>query len=157
MAESEPDPALSTSFSQTTTPKHDTSPLPRIRFPDQFLAALPHGESSRSSIGSPGPPIPPMKELKDIGDGKDRPLSKDITPGIFPEISPKRYSSRSVELRRRSKRISQSKGLSALKDPFVAEFEPSAFSDEYDLCESHTPAYILTLTVHTHNVAHEGK
>lgn len=141
MAESDPDPALSTSFSQTTTPKRDTSPLPRIRFPDQFLAALPHGESSRSSIGSPGPPIPSMKELKDIGDGIGRPLSKDITPGIFPEISPKRYSSRSVELRRRSKRMSQSKGLSALKDPFVAEFEPSAFSDEYDL--SHDDPKIL--------------
>jgi hypothetical protein len=149
MAESDPDPALSTSLSQTTTPKRDTSSLPRIRFPDQFLVPSPHGDSSRSSIGSPGPPIPPMKDLKDIGDGKGRPLSKDITPGIFPEISPKRYSSRSVELRRRSKRMSQSKGLSALKDPFVAEFEPSAFSDEYDLCESHAFAYTLTLTLIT--------
>lgn len=37
--------------------------------------------------------------------------------------------------------MSQSKGLSALKDPFVAEFEPSAFSDEYDL--SHEDPKIL--------------
>jgi len=139
MAEPDPGPALSASFSQTTTPKHDASPLPRIRLPDQFLAASPHGESSRSSIGSLGPPIPAIKDPKDLGDGNGRPLSKDITSGIFPEISPsKRFSSRSIELRRRSKRMSQSKGLSALKDPFVAEFEPSAFSDEYDLCESHT-------------------
>ncbi|KAG1813279.1 uncharacterized protein BJ212DRAFT_1482736 [Suillus subaureus] len=130
MAEPGPGPALSTSFSQTPTPNHDTSPLPRIRFPNQFLAPSPHGESSHSSIGSPGPPILPMK---DFVDGNVRPLSKDVTPGILPEISPKRYSSRSVELRRRSKRMSQSRGLSALKDPFVAEFEPSAFSDEYDL------------------------
>ncbi|KAG1864771.1 hypothetical protein DFJ58DRAFT_680381 [Suillus subalutaceus] len=139
MAESGLGSTLSTSFSQTTTPKHDTSPLPRIRFPDQFLTASPHGESSHSSIASPGPPIPPTK---DVNDGNGRPLSKDVTPGIFPEISPsKRISSRSVELRRRSKRMSQSKGLSALKDPFVAEFEPSAFSDEYDL--SHEDPKIL--------------
>lgn len=128
-----------TSFSQTTTPKHGTSSLPRIRFPDQFLTPSPHGESSHSSIGSLCPPIPPMK---DIGDGNGRLLAKDVTPGIFPEISPsKRFSSRSVESRRRSKRMSQSKGLSSLKDPFVAEFEPSAFSDEYDL--SHEDPKIL--------------
>lgn len=133
MAEPDPGPALSTNLSQST-PKHDTSPLPRIRFPDQFLAASPHGESSRSSIGSPGPPISPMKDQKDLDDGNGRFLSKDVTPGIFPEISSlKRFSSRSVELRRRSKRMSQGRGLSALKDPFVVEFEPSAFSDEYDL------------------------
>lgn len=102
-----------------------------------------------------------MKDQKDLGDGNGngRFLSKDVTPGIFPEISPsKRFSSRSAELRRRSKRMSQSRGLSALKDPFVAEFEPSAFSDEYDLCEFHASACILTLTVRIHcNVAHEGK
>ncbi|KAG2367763.1 hypothetical protein BDR07DRAFT_1469412 [Suillus spraguei] len=83
-----------------------------------------------------------MKDSKDLGDGNSRLLSKDVTLGIFPEISPsKRFSSRSVELRRRSKRMNQSKGLSALKDPFVAEFEPSAFSDEYDL--SHEDPKIL--------------
>ncbi|KAG2350828.1 hypothetical protein BDR05DRAFT_900282 [Suillus weaverae] len=93
-------------------------------------------------MGSPGPTITPMKDPKNLGDGNGRPFSKDVTPGIFPEISPsKRLSSRSVESRRRSKRMSQSKGLSALKDPFVAEFEPSAFSDEYDL--SHEDPKIL--------------
>ncbi|KAG2156659.1 uncharacterized protein EDB93DRAFT_1079400 [Suillus bovinus] len=75
-----------------------------------------------------------MKDQKDLGDGNGRFLSKDITPGIFPEISPsRRFSSRSVELWRRSKRTSQSRGLSALKDHLVADFEPSSFSDEYDL------------------------
>ncbi|KAG2155602.1 hypothetical protein DEU56DRAFT_906787 [Suillus clintonianus] len=135
MAEPDPGSALSTSFSHTTTPNHNTSPLPRIRFPDQFLAASSHGESSRSSMGSPGLPTTPITpDAKDPGDRKGHLVSKDVTPGILPEISPsKRFSSRSAELRRRSKRMSQSKGLSALKDPFVAEFEPSAFSDEYDL------------------------
>ncbi|OAX35281.1 hypothetical protein K503DRAFT_697262 [Rhizopogon vinicolor AM-OR11-026] len=46
-------------------------------------------------------------------------------------------SPRSADIRRRSKRDKHGKSSSALQDPFVAEFEPSAFSDEYDLCGSH--------------------
>lgn len=141
MAES--DSAPLTNFSLPTSPPlpaRTTPPgVPRIRFPDKFLAAAVHGESSPSSSGSHILPVTPTKpdpkNTIDLGDGK-RPLSMEVTP-VFPESSPsKRMSPRSVDIRQRSKRVRQGKGLSALKDPLVAEFEPSAFSDEYDLCRS---------------------
>jgi len=122
-----------------SAPTHLTQPgVPRIRFPDQFLTAAAHGESSTSSKSSPVLVTAMKQDLKnttELGDPK-RPLSKEVTP-VFPETSiSNRTSPRNTDVRRRSKRVRQGKGFSALRDPFLAEFDPSAFSDEYDLCES---------------------
>jgi hypothetical protein len=130
-----------THFNLSTTSPLPTpttlSGVPRIRFPDRFLVATANGESSPSSKGSPVLPTPQMKanpqNTLELANRK-RPLSMEVTP-VFPDLSsPNRMSSRNPDIRRRSKRVRQGNDLSALKDPLVAEFEPSAFSDEYDLC-----------------------
>ncbi|KAF8841975.1 hypothetical protein BDN67DRAFT_966497 [Paxillus ammoniavirescens] len=119
--------------------------LGHIRFPDRFLTTRTNGGSSRSSsisFNSPMGPVPqsqsrsePRKDV-DLTEGRRR--VRSLEPGFvgYGNIASKKASMRHHGSRRM-------KGtLSPLQlDSFGADFEPSAFSDEYDL--SHEDPKIL--------------
>lgn len=118
----------------------------RIRFPDRFLTTRTHGDSSRSSSISLAAPAQPMlhsrslsKAAMDPTEGRRRVRSMGPRPDsmasgdvLSMNTSIRHHGSR----RKKNPAHSQSPALSSLKDdPFLSDFEPSAFSDEYDLCE----------------------
>jgi hypothetical protein len=125
--------------------------LGHIRFPDRFLTTRTNGGSSRSSsmsFNSPMGAVPqsqsrsePRKDM-DLTEGRRR--VRSLEPGSvgYGNIASKKASMRHHGSRRM-------KGtLSPLQlDSFGTDFEPSAFSDEYDLCElaSAFPAQLLNL------------
>lgn len=120
-----------------------TQPV-RIRFPDRFLTTRTHGDSSRSSSLSFATPGQPMLQSRshngaaiDPAEGGRRvhslgPDSMVSGSNLSKNAAPRHYASR----RKNNPSQTQSTALSPLKvDPFLSDFEPSAFSDEYDLCE----------------------
>lgn len=116
----------------------------RIHFPDRFLTTRTHGDSSRSSSISFPSPAQPMLQSRsdsrpavDLTEGRRRvrslgPDSMVSGSTLSKNASPRHYGSR----RRKNPTQSQGSALSPLKvNSFMSDFEPSAFSDEYDLCE----------------------
>ena len=134
VSEPNPPPQLASSQPQSV----------RIQFPDRFLTTRTHGDSSRSSSANFASPVQPMPQSwsdsrvsTDLTEGRRRVRSLGPDPMVSgskmeSNTLPRHYGSR------RRKNLNQSLG-SALKplraDPFMPDFEPSAFSDEYDLCE----------------------
>lgn len=116
----------------------------RIHFPDRFLTTRTHGDSSRSSSISFTSPAQPMLQSR-----SDSRVAVDLTEGrrrvrsLGPDSmvsggKMSRYTSQRQAGSRRKKNPTQSQrtALSPLKvDSFLSDFEPGAFSDEYDLCE----------------------
>ncbi|KIJ66325.1 hypothetical protein HYDPIDRAFT_26686 [Hydnomerulius pinastri MD-312] len=125
----------------SSTNADQSSQAPRIRFPDRFLATRSHG-SSRSSSASFSSPTKAMSQTRpdprnvvDLTEGRRR--VRSLEPGSVEQDLPgARKSSTRHHGSRRKKNVSQSQssGMSPLKlDSFISDFEPSAFSDEYDL------------------------
>ena len=119
----------------------------RIHPPDRFLTTRTHGDSSRSSSISFASPAQPTGMLQSRSDSR---VPVDLTEGrrrvrslgpdsIVSGSKMPRYTSQPHAGSRRKKNPTQSHryALSPLKvDSVMSDFEPSAFSDEYDLCES---------------------
>ena len=112
----------------------------RIHFPDRFLTTRTHGDSSRSSsISFTSPPQPMLQSWSDnraavdLTEGRRRVRSLGPDPmmsasKLSKNTPPRHYGSR--------RKKNHSSALSPLKvDSVMSDFEPSAFSDEYDLCE----------------------
>lgn len=117
----------------------------RIHFPDRFLTTRTHGDSSRSSSISFTSPAQPMLQSRpdgraavDLTEGRRR--VRSLGPGPDSMVSgsktSRNTSQRHPGSRRKDYTHSQGTALSPLRvDSFLSDFEPSAFSDEYDLCE----------------------
>lgn len=118
-----------------------TQPV-RIRFPDRFLTTRTHGDSSRSSSINVTPPTQLMwpswsdnRATMDPTEGRRPVRSLGLDPIVsgskMSKDTPRPYGSR----RKKNPTQSQSSALPPLKvDSIMSDFEPSAFSDEYDLC-----------------------
>ncbi|KAG8219476.1 hypothetical protein J3R82DRAFT_405 [Butyriboletus roseoflavus] len=122
-----------------------------IHFTDRFLTTRTHGDSSRSSSISFISPVQPMLQSRsesrvavDLTEGRQRVRSLGPDPMVSgstmsKNTSPRHYGSRRKKIQNPTKNPSS---LSPLKvDSFMSDFEPSAFSDEYDL--SHEDPKIL--------------
>jgi hypothetical protein len=140
------------SVSQEAEPNQTSRPLAsssqtqpvRIHFPDRFLTARTHGDSSRSSSISFTSPAQPMLQSRsdsrvavDPTEGRRRvrSLGPDsmVSGGKMSRYTSQRHGG---SHRKKNPTQSQHTALSPLKvDSFLSDFEPSAFSDEYDLCE----------------------
>ena len=120
-----------------------TQPV-RIHFPDRFLTSRTHGDSSRSSSISFTAPAQPMLHSRShssaaMAPSEGRRRVRSLGPDsmvsgskLSKNTSARHYGSR----KKKDPTESQSSALSPLKvDSFLSDFEPSAFSDEYDLCE----------------------
>lgn len=143
--------------SEPNPTSHQASPqtLPiRIHFPDRFLTTRTHGDSSRSSSISFTSPAQPMlqsrsdsRPIVDLTEGRRRVRSLGLDPMVSgstmsKNTSPRHYGSH----RKKNPTQSQGSTLSPLKgDSFMSDFEPSAFSDEYDLCEFSVTSFLQPL------------
>lgn len=135
------------SVSESNPPPQPASQaLPvRIHFTDRFLTSRTHGDSSRSSSISFTTPAQSMLQSRSdnraavdlLTEGGRRVRSSGPDPMVSTSkmsknTPPRYYGSR----RRKSLTQKQSPAFSPLKvDSLTSDFEPSAFSDEYDLCE----------------------
>ncbi|KAG6332179.1 hypothetical protein ID866_6909 [Astraeus odoratus] len=117
-----------------TNSRSTQSPGPSLRFPDRFLASQPHDESSGSSsfLSAPQEPVSLSKESS-FSQGKRRPRSSGLE-SLGHDNKTAKKSSVLRGSRRRSRHVSQGPRWSELKvESLVPDFQPSAFSDEYDL------------------------
>lgn len=114
-----------------------------IHFPDRFLTTRTHGDSSRSSSISFTSPAQPVLQSRsdnraamDLNEGRRRVRSLGPDSMVSSSTMSKNTSRHYGSRRKRNATQSQVTALSPLKvDSFMSDFEPSAFSDEYDLCE----------------------
>jgi len=129
---------------QTSLPLSSSQTQPvRIHFPDRFLTTRTHGDSSRSSSISFTSPAQPMLQSRsdgraavDLTEGRRRVRSLGPDSVMSGSKMSRNAFQRHPGSRRKNYTQSQGSALSPLKvDSFLSDFEPSAFSDEYDLCE----------------------
>ncbi|KAG9314025.1 hypothetical protein JVU11DRAFT_4803 [Chiua virens] len=150
-----PNPAWMADSSSVSEPNQASSPIPsqvqpfRIHFPDRFLTTRTHGDSSRSSSLSFASPVQLMLQSRsdnsatvDLTESRRRVRSFGLDPIASGSKTSKNTLPRHHGSRRKKGAPSQSSPLSPAKaDPLIADFEPGAFSDEYNL--SHPDPRIL--------------